>query len=133
MVDERRRRALVVFETQWDRKQLAACSEAWAGRVEVAYAEPSDVDCAWDFDALGMIESAVAGGLGRFDAVLSSSDYPGAIVAAAIATRLGLPGARPEHVIAASHKYASRRLQRRAAPGTMNTATMMMLRRLRAR
>jgi hypothetical protein len=116
MVGEARRTALVVYETQWDRKQLAACSGAWADRVEIAFSEPNDAGCAWDFDALGLIERAVRGGLGHFDAVLSSSDYPGATTAAAIATRLGLPGARPERVIAASHKYASRQAQRRAAP-----------------
>jgi biotin carboxylase len=116
MVGDARRRVLVVFETHWDRKQLGACRAAWEGRTEIRYAEPSDEGCAWDFDVLGFIERAATGGLGRVDAVLSSSDYPGAIVAAAVATRLGLPGPRPERVIAASHKYTSRIAQRRAAP-----------------
>ena len=116
MVGEARRTALVVFETQWDRKQLAACRAAWTDRARIAWCEPTDAGCAWDFDVLGLIERAASGGLGRIDAVLSSSDYPGATTAAAIATRLGLPGARPERVIAASHKYASRLAQRRAAP-----------------
>ena len=116
MVGEARRRVLVVFETQWDRKQLLACREAWEDRVEFVFVEPADADCAWNFDALGLVERAVSGALGRIDAVLSSSDYPGAIVAAAIAARLGLPGPRPERVIAASHKYYSRIAQRRAVP-----------------
>lgn len=116
MVGDARRRALVVFETQWDRKQLDACADAWSERVEVDYPPPSDVACAWDFDVLGMIERAASGAMGRIDAVFSSSDYPGATTAAAIATRRGLPGSRPERVIAASHKYASRVAQRRAAP-----------------
>src|SRR5262245_64967248 len=105
MVGEGRRRVLVVFETQWDRKQLHACRDAWKDRVELAFSEPADADCAWDFDALGLVERAVSGRLGRVGAVLSSSDYPGAIVAAAIAARLGLPGPRPERVIAAARKY----------------------------
>jgi biotin carboxylase len=116
MVGDGRRRVLVVFETQWDRKQLEACAGAWRERVEFAFAEPPDADCAWDFDVLGLIERAVSGALGRIDAVLSSSDYPGAATAAAIAARLGLPGPRPERVIAAAHKYYSRIAQRRAAP-----------------
>lgn len=37
-------------------------------------------------------------------------------MAAALATRLGLPGPRPERVIGASHKYYSRLAQQRAAP-----------------
>ena len=116
MVGDARRTALVVFETQWDRRQLGACAEAWRDRAEIVFSEPSDADCAWDFDVLGLVERASSGGLGRIDAVLSSSDYPGATTAAAIATRLGLPGARPERVLAASHKYASRQAQRGAAP-----------------
>ena len=116
MVGDARRTALVVFETQWDRRQLGACAEAWRDRAEIVFAEPSDADCAWDFDVLELVERASSGGLGRIDAVLSSSDYPGATTAAAIATRLGLPGARPERVLAASHKYASRQAQRGAAP-----------------
>jgi biotin carboxylase len=116
MVGDARRTVLVVFETQWDRKQLGACVDAWQERVQLAFAGPTDADCAWDFDVLGLIERAVSGGLGPFDAVLSSSDYPGATTAAAIATRRGLPGSRPERVITASHKYASRQAQRRAAP-----------------
>jgi biotin carboxylase len=116
MVGDGRRRVLVVFETQWDRKQLAACVHAWRDRVEPVFAEPADAACAWDFDVLGLVERAATGALGRIDAVLSSSDYPGAHAAAAIATRLGLPGSRPERVIAASHKYYSRVAQQRAVP-----------------
>lgn len=116
MVGDARRRVLVVFETQWDRKQLEACRGAWEDRAEIRTAEPRDADCPWDFDILGFIDRAAARELGRIDAVLSSSDYPGATTAAAIATRLGLPGSRPERVIAASHKYYSRIAQRRAVP-----------------
>lgn len=116
MVGDARRRVLVVFETHWDRKQLEACRGAWEERAEIRYAEPDDADCGWDFDILGYIERAAAGGLGHIDAVLSSSDYPGATAAAAIATRLGLPGPRAERTIVASHKYYSRIAQRRAAP-----------------
>jgi biotin carboxylase len=116
MVGDARQRVLVVFETHWDRKQLEACRGGWEGRAEIRYAPPTDADCAWDFDILGFIARAAAGGLGPIDGVLSSSDYPGAPAAAAIATRLGLPGPRPERMIAASHKYYSRIAQRRAVP-----------------
>ncbi len=117
VVDEAEpRRVLVVLETHWDRKQLAACREAWADRIELAFPDPSDADCRFDFDPVAFIESAACGGLGRVDGVTSSSDYPGATLAAAIATRLGLPGARPERVLGASHKYYSRLAQREAVP-----------------
>ncbi len=111
-----RRRVLVLLETQWDRRQLDACAERWRDGVELAFPEPSDVDCPYEFDPLAFVEAAARGELGRIDGVTSSSDYPGATLAAAVATRLGLPGSRPESVIGASHKYYSRVRQRDAAP-----------------
>jgi hypothetical protein len=108
------RRVAVLFETQWDRRQLAACG-AGTG-LDLSFPEPSDADCRADFDPEAFIGAAAAGALGRLDGVMSSSDYPGAPLAAAIATRLGLPGSRPERVIGASHKYYSRRVQSAAAP-----------------
>jgi biotin carboxylase len=62
------------------------------------------------------VARAVRGDLGRIDGVMSSSDYPGAMLAGAIATELGLAGSRPERLIAASHKYYSRIAQRAAVP-----------------
>jgi hypothetical protein len=109
-------RLLCVFETAWDRAQLAMCRDAWEGRCELVFPAPSDADCPADFDVLGWIESAVAGELGAVDGVFSASDYPGATVAAALATRLGLPGSDPSRVLRASHKYYSRRAQREVVP-----------------
>jgi hypothetical protein len=111
-----RHRLLVVLETHWDRPQLEACRPAWEQRLEVAYAPPHDFDCPFDFDPLAFVDAACGGRFGRVDGVVSSSDYPGATLAAAIATRLGLPGARPERAIEASHKYSSRCVQARVAP-----------------
>ena len=102
----------VVFPTEWDQRQLARVAEAEG--YDVQWATPDDDACPWDLDALGLIEAEVA--RGGFDGVFSSSDYPGATVAGAIATRLGLPGTRPEDVIRCSHKYYSRVAQREVAP-----------------
>ena len=100
MVDDReRRRVLCIFETHWDRAQLAACRHAWQDRIDVVYPPPDDVECPSELDPLAFVDAAVGGAFGRVDGVMSSSDYPGATLAAAIATRLGLPGARPERVI----------------------------------
>ena len=109
-------RLLGLFETSWDRPQLEHCRDAWEGRAELVFPEPTDAECEAEFDALALVERAVTGALGRIDGVFSASDYPGATVAAAIATRLGLPGSRPECVLRASHKYYSRRTQREVAP-----------------
>ena len=53
---------------------------------------------------------------GRIDGVASSSDYPGCLVAAAVAQELGLPGPAPEALLRCSHKYYSRIAQREAVP-----------------
>lgn len=102
----------VVFPTEWDQRQLGRVAEAEGHTVQ--WGEPDDDACPWDFDVLGYVEEEVA--RGGFDGVFSSSDYPGATVAGAIATRLGLPGTPPERVIRCSHKYYSRVTQREAAP-----------------
>jgi biotin carboxylase len=111
-----RRRVLCVLETSWDRRQLEQCRPSWEERLEVAFCAPSDAECRADFDALAFVERAARGEFGRIDGVFSSSDYPGAIVAAALAARLGLPGPRPERVIRAGHKWYSRLPQREAVP-----------------
>lgn len=45
-----------------------------------------------------------------------TQDYPGALVTAAAAERLGLPGPSVDSVLACQHKYLARRLQRHAVP-----------------
>jgi len=113
---EERKRVLIVFPTEWDRSQLDRCQERWRGRYEVLFSDPSDEDCPFDFDIMGFIDSMVRQHGGRIHGVMSSSDYPGATAAGAIASRLGLPGASPARLIRASHKYYSRLVQRRAVP-----------------
>lgn len=106
----------IVFPNSWDAKQLRACQGSWAGRFDVVFGEPTDEACPWDLDVLAYIAETVAARRGRVAGVMSSSDYPGATVAAALATRLGLPGDRPETIIQASHKYYSRVNQARVVP-----------------
>lgn len=118
------KRVLLVFATSWDARQLESCRPAWSPRFEIEYAKPSDDECSWDYDVPAWIERTAeairarrAGGAGgRIDGVMSSSDYPGATAAGAVATRLGLPGTPPEPLIRCSHKYYSRLAQRDAAP-----------------
>jgi biotin carboxylase len=69
------------------------------------------------FDADRFIEAAVTAlGSAGVVGVTSSSDYPGALVAAFIARELGLPGPDPETVLRCSHKYYARVAQELAAP-----------------
>jgi biotin carboxylase len=48
--------------------------------------------------------------------VTSSSDYPGAALAAALARELGVPGSAPETILGCSHKWYSRAAQREVVP-----------------
>ena len=106
---------LFVFPTAWDLRQLEACRVRWRDRFTVELGDPSDEDCAEDFDVLGYVQKLVDGRRADLAGVTSSSDYPGAVVAAAVATGLGLAGARPESILACSHKLESRAIQRAAA------------------
>jgi ATP-grasp domain len=122
------RRVLWLFETAWDRRQLAACAAHGSDAIEIAFALPNDVDCPDDFDPLAFVAAAVRGDFGRIDGAASSSDYPGAALAAAIAAELGLAGARPESVLTAAHKYYSRIAQQRAAPEAVPDFALVDLR-----
>jgi biotin carboxylase len=118
------RRVLLAYPTAWDRPQLEACRDAWAGRTEPLFGRPTDEGSTWDEDALAWvdrIERAHRGAAGAalggpLAGVASSSDYPGAIVASELARRLGLPGAAPEALIRAGHKWYSRLAQQRVMP-----------------
>lgn len=69
------------------------------------------------FDAEAFITDALAAlSTDTVDGIVSSSDYPGCLVAAFISRELGLPGPSPRSVLRCSHKYYSRIAQREAAP-----------------
>lgn len=110
------KRIRIVFPTEWDDRQLPACRDAWRERFEIDFAEPSDEDCPWDLDPMAYIESEVERARDGVAGVLSSSDYPGATVAGAIAARLGLPGTPPANVIRCSHKFYARQAQLEDVP-----------------
>ncbi|HKA15117.1 MAG TPA: ATP-grasp domain-containing protein [Myxococcota bacterium] len=122
------RRVLVLFETDWDRRQFAACAPRWSDAFEIAYAEPNDCDCPASLDPIAFVAEVARRERGRIAGVMSSSDYPGAPLAGALAAELGLPGARPERVITAAHKYYSRIAQRAAAPDAVPDFALVDLR-----
>jgi biotin carboxylase len=109
------KRVRIVFPTAWDRQQLAAHADLFAD-VEVVFEPPDDADCAYDFDVLGYIDRAIATWRGTTDGVVSSSDYPGAMVAAAIGSGLALPACAPDAVLRAAHKGLARAVQSQQAP-----------------
>jgi hypothetical protein len=113
-----KRRILVVFPKEWDREEFARSDYA---DYEFVYAGfdlfrfPSNA-CLLTFDVRRFVEAQVRRWRGRIDGVFSNNDYFGALTAAAIAERLGLPGTPPGVVVTAQHKYYSRLEQRRIAP-----------------
>ncbi|HUO86276.1 MAG TPA: hypothetical protein VM617_02710 [Thermoanaerobaculia bacterium] len=102
-------RVLVAFPTPWDQRQLDACRRRWEDHFEIAWGTPSDADCPADLDPVAWVEEAAERWSGRIDGVFVSSDYPGAILSAALAERLGLPGPGVGAVLACAHKLAARR------------------------
>jgi hypothetical protein len=77
---------------------------------------PTDEDCPANLDVERYVAELVREHRGRVHGVLSSSDYPGPILAAVVARELGLAGPDPAAVVRASHKHYARLAQRRVAP-----------------
>lgn len=107
----------LICPTRWDREQLgrlsAIAEQQWRLRP---YGPDPEADPA-SFDAWNFIEQAVAElATAQVVGVASSSDYPGCLVAAVIAHRLGLPGPSLVSVLRASHKYYSRLAQQTWVP-----------------
>ncbi len=80
-------------------------------RYDVAFAGP-DLDALDQVDGLALV--AELGAL-EADGIVSSKDR-GALLAAVLAARRGLPGPSPDAVAACQHKPTARTLQRRAVP-----------------
>ena len=107
----------MICPSNWDRLQLSRARERLAARFElIPYGPDAEVNPA-TFDTEAFITDAVTD-LARWqvDAVVSSSDYPGCLVAAVIAKQLGLPGADPEAVLRASHKFYARQSMANSVP-----------------
>jgi hypothetical protein len=118
MTGTRRKRILVVFPKEWDRDEFsrgdyADCEFVYEGFDLFSF--PSNARLL-TFDVVRFIDVLVERWRGRIDGVFSNNEYFGALVAAAVAERLGLPGTPPAVVVTAQHKYYARIEQRRIAP-----------------
>lgn len=112
-----RRTILFLCPSAWDRVQLAASRTLPRHRYDLRFVAEEAEDYPAQFDALGFIDQMVrACRASPVDGVATSSDYPGAIVAAAIAQEVGLVAPTPQAVLRCSHKYYSRLAQREAVP-----------------
>lgn len=112
-------RVLVLFGADWDDKLLPRYRRT--GRYNFyehgfdLFSFPSNARLMW-FDLWRFVDQLVARYRGRIDAVFSSNEQFGALAAALVAQRLGLPGADPEALLRAQHKYEARLRLREIAP-----------------
>ena len=112
-------RVLVLFGADWDEHLLPRYVRS--GRYQFhehgfdLFRFPSNARLMW-FNVWRFVERMCKRYRGRIDAVFSSNEQFGALAAALIAQRLGLPGADPEALLRAQHKYEARLRLREVAP-----------------
>jgi hypothetical protein len=113
-------RVAVLFPNAWDLRQLAlpkyqgVCEFVYQG--DDLFSFPGSLQLL-TFDALRFIDRTVAWCREqRVDGVMSTDEYIGAIIAAEVARRLGLPANDPVRIIGAQHKYYSRVVQAKVVP-----------------
>jgi hypothetical protein len=99
----------------WDEAELPAIVAADHAHVRTFGTDASEHPETFDADAfiVAAVATIRAEGL---EGVFATDDYPGSLVAAAIAHELGLPGPSPEAVLTCQHKYYSRLAQLRSVP-----------------
>ena len=112
-------RVLVLFGADWDGRVLPRYERSGRYRFHEhgfdLFSFPSNARLMW-FDLWRFVDRLTARYRGRIDAVFSSNEQFGALASALVAQRLGLPGARPEALLRAQHKYEARLRLRQVAP-----------------
>lgn len=114
------KRILVLFPKEWDRLEFGRAQ--YAERYEFVYAGfdlfrfPDNLQLA-TFDVFRFVNEIVARFRNeRIDGVFSNNEYFGALIAAVVAEKLGLPGSDPRVVLTAQHKFYARQAFARIAP-----------------
>ena len=114
------KRILVLFPKEWDRLEFAR--PEYASRYEFVYAGfdlfrfPQNLQLGW-FDVFRFVNDVVARfRRERIDGVFSNNEYFGALIAAVVAEKLGLPGNDPRVVLTAQHKFYARKRFGEIAP-----------------
>ncbi|HVE84506.1 MAG TPA: ATP-grasp domain-containing protein [Myxococcales bacterium] len=113
-------RVLVLCPNAWDREALARPQVRAEHEVLLAGEELLNGVTPWNiltFDVDRWMDRTAARFAGAgLNAVVGTGDYPGSMLAAGVAERLGLPSAGLRPVVRLSHKLISREIQREAAP-----------------
>jgi len=117
--EEFMKRILILFPKDWDRDELE--QPRYRARYEFFYEGfdlfrfPENARLI-TFSVWRYIDKLVKRYRGRIDGVISNNEQFGALIAAVVAQRLGLPGTDPAVIIAAQHKYYARYLQQKLVP-----------------
>lgn len=110
---------LILFPKDWDRDELD--QPRYRERFRFFYegfdlfSFPENARL-MTFNVRRYVDKLVDKYRGRIDAVISNNEQFGALIAAVVAKRLGLPGTDPAVIIAAQHKYYARCLQQKLMP-----------------
>ena len=114
------KKVLVLFPKEWDRLEFSR--PHYAARYQFVYAGfdlfrfPQNLRLA-RFDVFRFVNEVVARfRRERLDGVISNNEYFGALIAAVVAEKLGLPGNEPRVVLTAQHKFYARKAFAEAAP-----------------
>ena len=114
------KKILVLFAKDWDRLEFSR--PEYRGRYEFIYEGfdlfrfPGNARLL-TFDVFGYINAlARRFRRERIDAIISNNEQFGAVIAAVLAEKLGLPGNDPRAVITAQHKFYARTQYARIAP-----------------
>jgi hypothetical protein len=113
-----RRKILFLFPQEWDYSALASLGDEFEFVFEGfdIFKFPENARLLW-FDARKYVDKLVRRYRNRgLAGVMSTNEQYGALIAAAIAQRLGLPGTDPAAIVRAQHKYYARLVHRLAVP-----------------
>ncbi|MEP6702490.1 MAG: ATP-grasp domain-containing protein [Betaproteobacteria bacterium] len=112
------RKILFLFPQEWDYSALSSLGDEFEFVFEGfdIFKFPENAQLLW-FDARNYVEKLVRRYRGTgLAGVMSTNEQYGALIAAAVAQKLGLPGTKPAAIIRAQHKYYARLLHRQAVP-----------------
>jgi hypothetical protein len=104
-------RVLLLFGKDWDSQLLERFERAGTHRFFEHGFDLFDNLSNWQLGFFGLkrfVSRLALQYAGRVDAVFSSNEQFGALAAALVAQKLGLPGAKPEALLRAQHKYEAR-------------------------
>ena len=113
-----KRKILFLFPQEWDHSALGALGDEFEFVFEGfdIFRFPENAKLLW-FDARKYVDKLVRQySNDTLAGVMSTNEQYGALIAAALAQRLGLPGTDPASIVRAQHKYYARQIHKEAVP-----------------